>query len=778
MIIPAADDSSMEQARRYFVEGLTAIQAENWALAETAFRQSLSHVPERLSTLVNLSATLLKLGKHDEAAAVISSLLAQDPCNADALLNEGILFLDRKQYTQALERFDSLMGADPGNLQAQLNRAMALDALGRGDEALIQLDHVIAMAPADTTAHTCRSTVLFHLERFDAALSSADHALQLKPSDAQAHFCRGNALLGLRQPEHALASFELAISRRAGFAAAHIQCGVALGSLFQWSAAIEHFNQAITIDPGHAEARVQRGRALEQAGKIEAAAADYAQAIALDPAYAAAHIEQGNWYRKNKQLDRARDAYQKALDLDPHIPFMLGKLPHTKMLCCDWSGLDAMRLAVDQGVQAGDKVVDPFPYQALTASEALLGECARIFAQHWFPAQHHPLPRGRNKDKIYVGYLCGEFREQATSFLMTRVYELHDKNRFKIVAFDNGFDDGSELRRRICAAFDEVVDISRLSDANACAEIQGREIDILINLNGYFGLARPNIFAMRPSPIQVNYLGFPGTIGAPYIDYLVADETVIPPASRCHYAEQIVYLPHCYQANDARRVISSSRFTRSEFGLPDNGFVYCCFNNNYKLTPETFRGWMRILGRVEASVLWLFENNAAAAVNLRREAQRCGIAGERLIFARDLPLPQHLARHVLADLFLDTLPYNAHTTASDCLWAGLPLLTCTGDSFPGRVASSLLKALDLPQLITDSQQEYEDTAVRLAQNTDELRALRQKLTTNRQTSPLFDSARITRHLEQAYRTMHEHRLAGLLPRAFTVADTAAPTLED
>lgn len=778
MITPDPDDSLMEQARRYFVDGLAAIQAENWALAEASFNQSLSCVPERLSTLVNLSATLLKLKKLDEAAEVISRILAQDAGNADALLNEGILFFERKLFAQALERFESLIGAQPGNHQAQLNRAMALDALQRGGEALIQLDQVIAMTPADATAHACRSAVLCRLGRCEAALSSADHALQLNPADAQAHFCRGNALLGLHQPQPALASFEQAISRRPGFAAAHIQCGVALGSLFQWTAAIEHYNAAITIDPRQADAWVQRGRAFEQVGKIEAAAADYAQAITVDPACAAAHIEQGNWYRKNKQLDRALDAYQKAHDLDPHIPFMLGKLLHTKMLCCDWSGLDAMRLAIDQGVQAGEPVIDPFPYQAITASEALLGACARIFAQHWFTAQHRELLRSRKKDKIHIGYLCGEFREQATSFLMTRVYELHDKQRFRIVAFDNGFDDGSELRRRICAAFDDIVDISRLSDAEAFAEIQSREIDILINLNGYFGLARPNIFAMRPSPIQVNYLGFPGTIGAPYIDYLVADETVIPPASRRHYAEQIVYLPHCYQANDARRVISSNRFSRAEFGLPSDGFVYCCFNNNYKLTPDTFRGWMRILGRVGASVLWLFESNAAAADNLRREAAHCGIAGERLIFARDLPLSQHLARHALANLFLDTLPYNAHTTASDCLWAGLPLLTCTGDSFPGRVASSLLKALDLPELITDSQQHYEDTAVRLAQNPNELQSLRHRLAANRQTSSLFDSARITHHLEQAYRIMYERHLAGLPPQAFAVAGTTVSKAEN
>lgn len=770
MATPASQNDAMAKAREHFLDGLAAMQAENWTQAEAAFRQSLAHVPDRVSTRVNLSATLLKLKKRDEAAAVIADILAQDAANADALLNEGILFFERKQYAQALARFHSLITAHPGNVQAYLNRALALDALHREREALADLDHVVREIPDHALAHACRAAVLCRMERWNEALLSIDRALQLKPDDAQAYFTRGNVLFGLRQTEQALRSFEKAIALRGDFAEAFCNCGMLQAFLLQWNAAIDCYSKALSINPYYAEAFVHRGRAYEQLGKNDAAQSDYARAIVLDSECSPAYIEQGNFYRKNKQLESAIRAYEIAHRFDPWCPFLKGKLLHAKMLCCDWSGLPALQLAIDAGVQTGEKVVDPFAYQAVASSEALLGACARIFSRHWFPPQHGDLPRSRPKAKIHIGYLCGEFREQATSFLMARVYELHDKTRFRMLAFDNGYDDGSALRRRIAGAFDEMVDISALNDASALAEIRKREIDILINLNGYFGLARPNLFAMRPSPVQVNYLGFPGTIGAPYMDYLLADETVIPVHSQPHYAEKIVYLPHSYQANDSRRAIADRRYTRSDFGLPETAFVFCCFNNNYKITPDTFAAWMRILRQVAGSVLWLFEGNPDAARNLRLAAARSGVDGERLVFAQDLPLPEHLARHALADLFLDTQPYNAHTTASDCLWAGLPLLTRAGDSFPGRVASSLLKALDLPELISDSQPHYEDTAIRLAQRPGELLSLRRKLAANRKTSPLFNSALITRHLERAYSVMHERHLAGLPPQAFSVAE--------
>ena len=346
---------------------------------------------------------------------------------------------------------------------------------------------------------------------------------------------------------------------------------------------------------------------------------------------------------------------------------------------------------------------------------------------------------------------------------MTGVYESHDPNHFEIYALDNGWDDGGVLRPRMKKAFKEIIDISQMTDPAVVNLIEDLQIDILVNLNGYFGEGRQNVFAFHPAPIQVNYLGFPGTLGAEYMDYLIADPIVIPPTSRQYYVEKIAYLPNSYQANDSKRIISAREFTRAELGLPEVGFVYCCFNNNYKITPETFDSWMRILKAVEGSVLWLIQDNVPAEKNLKAEALKRGISPDRIIFAQRLPLPEHLARHKMADLFLDTLPYNAHTTASDALWAGVPVLTLLGNTFPGRVAASLLNAVGLPGLVSHTPQEYEQRAIELARDPLALKAIQERLVDNRLSKPLFDTALFTQDLEALYKKMVERYRANLVP---------------
>ena len=351
---------------------------------------------------------------------------------------------------------------------------------------------------------------------------------------------------------------------------------------------------------------------------------------------------------------------------------------------------------------------------------------------------------------------------------MAELFERHDKNRFELFAFDNGWDDASEMRDRIEKAFTEIVDITRLSDLGAAALIKQKQIDILVDLNGYFGLAREGIFSHRPCPVQVNYLGFPGTLGVDYMDYILADRHVIPPEHAAFYAEKVVYLPDTYQVNDSRRAIAERTPTRAEVRLPETGFVFCCFNNNYKITPDVFDVWMRLLRNVRDSVLWLLEDNPLASSNLRREAEERGVAPERLVFAPRLKPDEHLARHALADLFLDTLPCNAHTTASDALWAGLPLLTCMGGTFPGRVAGSLLNAVGLPELITHDLESYEARALELASTPPMLIDLRTRLARNRLTHPLFDTDRFRRHIESAYVTMWERYRRSDPPESFAV----------
>jgi predicted O-linked N-acetylglucosamine transferase (SPINDLY family) len=427
--------------------------------------------------------------------------------------------------------------------------------------------------------------------------------------------------------------------------------------------------------------------------------------------------------------------------------------------------------AIDRDTRAGKRSAEPFGYQVVATSPQELKACAEMFAAAHYPRHgaglgtYGPFP----PDKIHIGYVSGEFRAQATSILMAELFERHDKGRFKLFAFDNGWDDGSELRQRMNAAFDAIIDISRLDDAQAADAVRRHHVAILVNLNGYFGRARMGLFSRKPAPIQVNYLGFPGTLGADYVDYIIADAHVIPPGHRAFYVENVVYLPDSYQANDRKRAVAARVPSRAEEGLPPAGFVFCCFNNTYKIVPAVFDVWMRLLTTVAGSVLWLFESSPEAACNLRAEAARRGVDPARLVFAPLVPLPEHLARHRLADLFLDTLPYNAHTTASDALWTGLPILTCLGTTFPGRVAASLLHALGVPELITASLEAYEALALKLARDPVLLAGMKEKLARNRASAPLFDTPRFTRNIEAAYAAMWERYRRGAAPEGFSVS---------
>ena len=440
------------------------------------------------------------------------------------------------------------------------------------------------------------------------------------------------------------------------------------------------------------------------------------------------------------------------------------------MLGCDWNNYEKITNKIFHLVDEGRMASEPFGFQGIASSEELLKKCAALYSHDKFPQldnfsefiqyKHH---------KIHIGYLCGEFRHQATSLLMTRVWEMHDKSKFEIFAFDNGWDDGSEYRQRIVKAFTKIFDISKISDLDVVKLIQENEIDILVNLNGFFGEARQRVFSYKPAPIQVNYLGFPGTIGINYMDYIIADKVVIPEESKDHYIEKIAYLPNSYQANDDQRKISDRKFSKTQLGLPEDAIVFACFNNNYKITPPIFDSWMRILSIVQGSVLWLLADNSIAKNNLIREAIARGIDSSKLIFAERMPIEEHLARHDLADLFLDTLPYNAHTTCSDALWAGLPVLTLIGNAFPSRVAASLLTAINLPELITNSQEEYEALAIELAMNPKKLADIKLRLANNRLTAPLFDTPLFTKNLESAYIKMYERYQADLQPDHIYIA---------
>jgi protein O-GlcNAc transferase len=580
----------------------------------------------------------------------------------------------------------------------------------------------------------------------------------------------GVIALQTRRTERGIELIRKAIGLNEKVAAAHNNLGKALLDIGRPGEALASFDQATALDPGFAEAHVNRGNTLVKLRRLEEALVSYQKAVALRPDHAEVYRNCGNVFSKLRRYDEAFAAYDRALALKPNLPGAEGHRLYARMHLCDWSRWEAESAHLIASVRNGHANTQPFIFLAIPSSSEDQLQCAKLWAASNFPASEKPVWQGEryDHDRIRVAYLSADFRQHALSFLMAGMFECHDKSRFEVTGISFGVDDHSEMRRRVSASFERFVDASSYSDDQIAGLIKALEIDIVVDLMGFTTDSRTGIFARRPAPIQAHYLGYPGTMGARYIDYIIADRVVIPDNQREFYSEKLILLPDSYLVNDRKRSISDRTFTRTELGLPSTGFVFCCFNNNHKITPDVFDCWMRILGQVEGSVLWLFQDNPKAADNLKKEALARGVNADRLIFASRMPPSDHLARHRAADLFLDTLPYNAHTTAADALWAALPVLTRLGETFVGRVAASLLNAVGLPELIATTLDDYEALAIRLATRPNELAAIRAKLEANRLTTPLFDTQRFTQNIEAAYTAMVARHQAGLAPDHITI----------
>ncbi|MBU3560794.1 O-linked N-acetylglucosamine transferase, SPINDLY family protein [Polynucleobacter hallstattensis] len=495
---------------------------------------------------------------------------------------------------------------------------------------------------------------------------------------------------------------------------------------------------------------------LNELKRYEEAIAHFDKALHLNPNYAEAWSNKGVSLKQLERYDEAIAHYEKALILKSDIDWVYGDLLHTKMKICSWLGFADSLDHISKQVVANKKIAQPFSLLALNDDIFLHKKSSKIYAQDKYPLNPALglIRKHAVKEKIRIGYFSADFKNHPVAFLIAELFEIHDRNQFEIYAFSlkNAND---EMRERLVASFDHFIDAEFMSDIEVAQSSRAHSIDIAVDLTGFTQDSRTGIFAHRAAPIQVNYLGYPGTMGADYIDYILADKTLIPTQSQEFFSEKVIYLPNSYQVNDRKRLISEKQFTRQELGLPENGFVFCCFNNNFKILPATFAGWMRILKAVDDSVIWLFEDNPWAVENLKKEALSHGIDTNRLVFAVRMPLPEHLARHRQADLFLDTFPYNAHTTTSDALWSGLPVLTLMGETFASRVAASLLNAIGLSELITNTQEEYEVMAIDLAMDRKKLADIKLKLSNNRLTTPLFNTPLFSRNLEAAYIKMYE-----------------------
>ena len=552
--------------------------------------------------------------------------------------------------------------------------------------------------------------------------------------------------------------------------AEHVRAGNAHYNERRLVEAVAAFNRAITEDPAHAGAHSHLARALLALGRKPEALASALRGTQIDSASVTAWIVLGSVFSSLQQNELALKALRSAQRLAPDHSGLPGQLLQAQMLCCDWDGLDALIATVSAHLEAGKNAVHPFYWQAIASSPQSLLQAAqnrhRQAGEGLPPPIVFPTPKGNRR--IRIGYLSGELNLAPNGLVMAGVFDHHDRAIFDIIAFDNSRDDGSPLRQRMMSAFTRVIDVRALSDAKLADVIRAEEVDIIIDLNGFFGNTRSDALRYRAAPVQVNFLGCPATSGAAWFDYAIADAIVVPDDERRWHSEAIVHLPDTYYPADRQREISDRQFTRAECDLPEDGFVYCCFNTCHKILPESFAQWMRILCAVNGSVLWLLDVHSVATSNLKNQAIRHGVDPERLVFAPWMPPAEHLARHRCADLMLDSLPYNGHTTTTDALWAGLPVLTLLGSTWPGRVAASILHALHLPELVATDSKAYEQSAIHLATQPDAIAALRQRLSDRRLTTPLFDTARYTHKLEAAYHAMHQRCLQGMPPGPITI----------
>jgi protein O-GlcNAc transferase len=688
-------------------------------------RRSIGHIKER--PLVNRK----QRRATEKSAQAATGARARFTEEGMRWQREGRLDRARALYLKAL-------AADPHDAEALHRLGVLCVQEGDPSAGVEWIAKSIAISPYAPAPRNNLGVALAALGRFEEAVEAYGAAIAIEPGHVDALNNRGNALCELNRQGEALASYD----------------------------------RALAIQPNDAEVLNNRANALCALDRHADALAGYDRALAILPNYAHALNNRANAMRALNRHEEAIADFQRLLKAQPDYDYARGALLDAKLYCCDWRDYAELVEPLRKAVVAGRRAASPFAFLAVSGSPSEQLQCAQTYADHKFPTSKRPPGDGARyrHDRIRVAYLSADFRHHPLSHLMMGLFEAHDATRFETIAMSYGPDSEDETRKRLKSAFERFIDVRGQSDGQTALLLRQLEIDIAVDLTGYTLYGRPGILTSRPSPVQVNYLGYSGTMSADHIDYIIADPTIIPGDQQAFYTEKIVYLPDSFMAQDSNRAIAPTVPTRREAGLPERGFVFCCFNNNYKITPPVFDVWMRLLLEVEGSVLWLFGSNEAATRNLRRSAEMRGVAADRLVFAPLMKLEDYIARHRLADLFLDTAPYNAHSTAAYALWGGLPVLTRSGSSFAANVAGSLLKAVGLTELIAGDLESYAAMALRLARDESALAAIRAKLARNRLTFPLFDTDRFRRNIESAYHTMWERSQRGAPPAGFAVAE--------
>ena len=753
-----------DYAEAYLNRGTVLQELNRLDEALTSYDRAIEFKRDYVEAYCNRGIVLKKLKCLDEALTSYDRAIEFKRDYAEAYYNRGNVLKELKRLAEALTSYDLAIEFKRDYAEAYSNRGNVLKDFKHLEEALKSYDCAIEFKRDFCEAYSNRGITLQELKRLDEALTSYDRAIEFKRDYAEAHYNRGTVLQELKRLDEALTSYDRAIECKPDYTEAYYNRGNALQELKRLDKALTSYDRAIECKPDFAEAYLNRGTVLQELNRLDEALTSYGSAIEFKRDYAEAYYNRATVLHELKRLDEALTSYDRAINLKPDYEYLYGFKLHTKMFMCDWQNFEADIQSLSLQITQGQKSSPSFPLLALIDSLPVQRKTSEIWIKDKHPINTSlgSIPKSLRRNKIRIGYYSADFNEHPVSYLIAELFEIHDKNSFELIAFYSGLPNSSDIHKRVASAFDRFIDVRLQSDKDVALMSRDLGIDIAIDLTGLTQHSRVGIFSYRAAPIQLSYIGYLGTMGADYYDYLIADKKIIPLESQQYYKEKIVYLPS-YQVNDSKREIADNTFTRVELNLSENRFVFCCFNSNYKITPPTFDGWMRILNAVPDSVMFLYAENKWAENNLKLEAEKRRVSQTRLVFGARISRSDYLARYRAADLFLDTLPYNAGTTASDALWAGLPVLTCMGESFASRVAASLLNAIELPELITTTQEEYEATAIELATNPIKLKAIRDKLERNSLTTALFDTPRFTKHIEAAYKEMYECYQADLPP---------------
>jgi protein O-GlcNAc transferase len=692
-------------------------------LALECFNKAIELKPDYIEVNFNLGVTLQEQGNLNTAIKSYKNALLFNPKYVEAFNNMGICFKDLGQTEEAISCFDNALSINSEYVEARNNLGNAF-----ADDGDLQ-----------------------------SAIACFKKILLTEPNFYDAYFNLGNALKQIGQFDAAIECFEKVLVIEPNYVSAYNNIGVILLDLGQVNKALDNFEKAIHIDSNYAEALNNLGIAYYKIDQLNQAIKFYEKALIINPDYAEAYANIGDALKDLNQLDESAKHYEKAYAINPDLEFIFGNLLHAKMRLCDWTSNSQNIQKLKNEIKHLYKVIYPFPLSALIDDPHLQNQAAQIFSnQQYSKINSFPkLEAYSSHKKIRLGYFSADFRDHPVAYLTAELYEIHDRSKFEIFAFSYGPDTNDKMNLHIKKSVDHYYDVRLMSFQEVALLCRNLEIDIAIDLGGYTSNSRTEIFEMIVAPIQISYIGFLGTMGADYYDYLLADEIIIPHENQQFFTEKIAYVP-CYQMNDSKFEAPSKLFTRKDLNLPESSFIFCCFNNTFKITPATFDSWARILKKVDGSALLIFAENNLARINLKKEISKRGIKKNRLFFADHLSKQDYLARYRVVDLFLDTFPYNAGTTASDALRMGLPIITFTGKSFASRLAASILSAVNLPELIASDQDGYESLAVRLGNDSSELIAIKEKLLKNLPSSPLYDTKSQVKSLELVYTKMQQN----------------------